>query len=177
MAVIGCGGVGLAAIQAGRIAGAGRVIAVDMVESKLETARQLGATDTVNAADCDPVARVHELSGGGVHHAFEAIGLKQTAEQAFRMLRNGGAATVIGMIPVGTMVELHGVDFLYEKKMQGSNMGSNQFRVDMPRFVEMYLNGQLLLDEMVSARIGLDDVNDGFAAMKAGEVARTVIMF
>jgi S-(hydroxymethyl)glutathione dehydrogenase/alcohol dehydrogenase len=177
MAVIGCGGVGLAAIQAGRIVGAGRVIAVDMVEAKLETARQLGATDTVNAADGDPVARVHELSGGGVHHAFEAIGLKQTAEQAFRMLRNGGTATVIGMIPVGTMVELHGVDFLFEKKMQGSNMGSNQFRVDMPRFVEMYLNGQLLLDEMVSARIGLDDINDGFAAMKAGEVARSVIMF
>jgi S-(hydroxymethyl)glutathione dehydrogenase/alcohol dehydrogenase len=177
MAVIGCGGVGLAAIQAGRIVGAGRVIAVDMVESKLETARQLGATDTVNAGDGDPVARVHELTGGGVHHAFEAIGLKQTAEQAFRMLRNGATATVIGMIPVGTMVELHGVDFLFEKKMQGSNMGSNQFRVDMPRFVEMYLNGQLLLDEMVSARIRLDDINDGFAAMKAGEVARSVIMF
>jgi S-(hydroxymethyl)glutathione dehydrogenase/alcohol dehydrogenase len=148
-----------------------------MVESKLETARQLGATDTVNAAEGDPVARVHELSGGGVHHAFEAIGLKQTAEQAFRMLRNGATATVIGMIPVGTMVELHGVDFLFEKRMQGSNMGSNQFRVDMPRFVEMYLNGQLLLDEMVSARIRLDDINDGFAAMKAGEVARSVIQF
>jgi S-(hydroxymethyl)glutathione dehydrogenase/alcohol dehydrogenase len=93
------------------------------------------------------------------------------------MLRNGGTATVIGMIPVGTKVELHGVEFLYEKKMQGSNMGSNQFRTDMPRFIDMYLKGQLLLDEMVSARIGLDDINAGFDAMKAGEVARSVIMF
>jgi S-(hydroxymethyl)glutathione dehydrogenase / alcohol dehydrogenase len=177
MAVLGCGGVGLSAIQGGRIAGAGRVIAVDMVPSKLEIARQLGATDTVNAADGDPVDQVKELTGGGVHHSFEAIGLKQTAEQAFRMLRNGGSATVIGMIPVGTMVEVHGVELLYEKRLQGSNMGSNQFRTDMPRFVDMYLNGQLLLDEMVSATIPLDEVNDGFEVMKTGTVARTVVSF
>jgi S-(hydroxymethyl)glutathione dehydrogenase/alcohol dehydrogenase len=177
MAVLGCGGVGLAAIQGGRIAGAGQVIAVDTVSTKLEIARQLGATDTVDASAGDPVAQVRELTGGGVHHSFEAIGLKQTAEQAYQMLRNGGTATVIGMIPVGTMVEIHGVDLLYEKKLQGSNMGSNQFRTDMPRFVEMYLNGQLLLDEMVSARIRLEDVNDGFGAMRSGSVARSVITF
>jgi len=177
MAVLGCGGVGLSAIQGGRIAGAGRVIAVDTLPSKLEIARQLGATDTVDASSSDPVAQVRELTGGGVHHSFEAIGLKQTAEQAFQMLRNGGTATVIGMIPVGTTVEVHGVELLYEKKLQGSNMGSNQFRTDMPRFVEMYLNGQLLLDEMVSARIRLEEVNDGFAAMRSGSVARSVITF
>jgi S-(hydroxymethyl)glutathione dehydrogenase/alcohol dehydrogenase len=177
VAVIGCGGIGLAAVQGARIAGAGRVIAVDLVASKLEMARQMGATDTVDAGAGDPITQVKELTGGGVHHAFEAVGAKVTAEQAFGMLRNGGTATIIGMIPVGTKVELHGVEFLYEKKLQGSNMGSNQFRTDMPRFVDMYLKGQLLLDEMVSARIGLDDVNAGFEAMKAGEVARSVIMF
>jgi S-(hydroxymethyl)glutathione dehydrogenase/alcohol dehydrogenase len=177
VAVFGAGGIGLAAIQGARIAGAGRIVAIDMLDSKLEVARQMGATDTVNPNDGDAVELVKDLTGGGVHHAFEAVGLKLTAEQAFQSLRNGGTATIIGMIPVGTKVELHGVEFLYEKKMQGSNMGSNQFRTDMPRFVEMYLNGQLLLDEMVSARISLNDINDGFAAMKAGEVTRSVIMF
>jgi len=177
VAVVGCGGIGLAAVQGARIAGAGRIIAVDMVESKLEIARQMGATDTVNAADVDAVLAVHELTGGGVHKSFEAVGLKQTAEQCFGMLRNGGTATVIGMIPVGTMVEVHGVDFLFEKKLQGSNMGSNQFRTDMPRLVDMYLDGRLMLDEMVSARISLDDINEGFEAMKSGSVARSVIEF
>lgn len=177
VAVVGCGGIGLAAVQGARIAGAGRIIAVDMVESKLEIARQMGATDTVNAADVDAVMAVHELTGGGVHKSFEAVGLKQTAEQCFGMLRNGGTATVIGMIPVGTMVEVHGVDFLFEKKLQGSNMGSNQFRTDMPRLVDMYLDGRLMLDEMVSARISLDDINEGFEAMKSGSVARSVIEF
>ena len=93
------------------------------------------------------------------------------------MLKNGGTATVIGMIPIGTMVELHGVDFLFEKKIQGSNMGSNHFTVDMPRYVDMYLQGRLKLDELVSARIKLEDANQGFEAMKAGEVARSVIIF
>ncbi len=177
VAVIGAGGIGLAAIQGARIAGANRIVAVDLVDSKLEMARQLGATDTINAGDGDAVAQVLELTGGGVENSFEAIGLKQTAEQAFGMIRMGGTATVIGMIPVGTMVELHGVDFLFEKRMQGSNMGSNQFRVDMPRFVDMYLDGRLMLDEMLSGTLQLDQVNEGYAAMKKGEVARQVITF
>jgi len=177
VAVIGCGGVGLSAIQGARIAGAGRVIAVDMVDSKLEIARQLGATDTVNASNGDAVGEVIEMTGGGVHHAFEAIGLKVTAEQAFGMLRNGGAATVIGMIPLGQKVEVDGFQFLMEKKLQGSNMGSNQFRTDMPRLIDMYLDGRLMLDEMVSAHIQLEDVNEGFEQMKTGAIARNVIMF
>jgi S-(hydroxymethyl)glutathione dehydrogenase/alcohol dehydrogenase len=176
VAVIGCGGVGLSAVQGAAIAGAGRVIAVDLNPRKLELARRLGATDTVDASQ-DPVAQVKALTDGGVEYAFEAIGLKQTAEQAFQMLRNGGTATVIGMIPLGTNVELHGVDFLFEKKMQGSSMGSNRFRVDMPRYVEFYLNGKLDLDTMVSQRIALGDVNDAFAALEKGDVARSVIVF
>ena len=139
VAVIGCGGVGLSAINGAAIAGAARIIAVDMVESKLELARKFGATDVVNAKEKDAVGEVREMTGGGVHYSFEAIGLKQTAEQAFKMLGFGGTATIIGMIPVGVQVELHGPEFLMERKMQGSNMGSNRFRVDMPRFVEFYL--------------------------------------
>ena len=177
MAVIGCGGVGLSAINGAAIAGAARIIAVDMVPSKLELARKFGATDVVNAKQTDPVEAVRELTGGGVHYSFEAIGLKVTAEQSFKMLRRGGTATVIGMIPVGTHIELHGAEFLMERKMQGSNMGSNRFRVDMPRFVDFYLQGRLHLDDLISRRIKLEDVNDGLAALETGEVARSVIMF
>lgn len=177
VAVIGCGGIGLSCINGAAIAGASRIIAVDMVASKLELARKFGATDVVDASDGDAVAKVIEMTGGGVHYAFEAIGLKVTAEQAFQMLRMGGTATVIGMIPPGDMVSLHGVDFLFEKKIQGSMMGSNRFRVDMPRFVDFYLQGRLHLDDLVSNRIKLSDINDGMAALETGEVARSVIMF
>ena len=131
----------------------------------------------VSAGDGDPIAQVQELTSGGVHHSFEAIGLKVTAEQAFGMLRNGGTATVIGMIPPGDMVSLHGPDFLFEKKIQGSFMGSNRFRVDMPRFVDFYLQGKLHLDDLVSNRIKLEDVNDALHALEGGEVARSVIIF
>ncbi|MCP5181506.1 MAG: Zn-dependent alcohol dehydrogenase [Pseudomonadales bacterium] len=177
VAVIGCGGIGLSAINGAAIAGASRIIAVDMVPSKLDLARKFGATDVVNAKDKDAVGEVKEMTGGGVHYAFEAIGLKATAEQAFNMLRNGGTATVIGMIPPGQMVSLHGMEFLFEKKIQGSMMGSNRFRVDMPRFVDYYLQGRLHLDDMVSRRIKLEDINDAFAALGTGEVARSVIVF
>ncbi len=177
VAVIGCGGIGLSAIQGARIAGANKIIAVDMVGSKLELAQSLGATHVVDASSDDPVAAVKDLTGGGVHYSFEAVGLKPTAEQAFKMLRRRGQATVIGLIPVGTSIEVHGVELLDEKVLTGSNMGSNQFRTDMPRFVEMYLDGRLKLDEMISKTISLEQINDGFADMKAGNVARSVVAF
>jgi S-(hydroxymethyl)glutathione dehydrogenase/alcohol dehydrogenase len=177
VAVIGCGGVGLSAIQGAAIAGAGQIIAVDRITSKLDLALKLGATHAVNASDGDPVAQVIEMTGGGVEFSFEAIGLKATSEQAFQMLRRGGTATVIGMVPYGQTVEVHGFDLLFEKKLQGSNMGSNRFRVDMPRFVDFYLDGRLKLDEMLSSRITLDQVNDAMAALSTGEVARQVIVF
>ena len=177
VAVIGCGGIGLNAIQGARIAGAGQIIAVDMLDNKLELAKEFGATHTVNASGTDPVMEVMGISGGGVHYSFEAIGLKVAAEQAFNMLRAGGTATVIGMIPIGQNVELPGVSVLAERRIQGSNMGSNRFRVDMPRYVDLYLEGRLKLDELVSARISLDEVNEGFENMKAGSIARSVITF
>ncbi|MFQ3347450.1 MAG: S-(hydroxymethyl)glutathione dehydrogenase/alcohol dehydrogenase [Candidatus Azotimanducaceae bacterium] len=177
VAVIGCGGIGLSAINGAALAGAARIIAVDMVPSKLELARKFGATDVVNASDGEAVGSVIEMTGGGVHYSFEAIGLKATAEQAFQMLRAGGTATVIGMIPPGQMVSLHGVDFLSEKKIQGSFMGSNRFRVDMPRFIDFYMQGKLHLDDLISNRIALTDINEGMEALKSGEIARSVIMF
>jgi len=177
VAVIGCGGVGLSAINGAAIAGAAQIIAIDMVQSKLDLARKFGATHVIDASEVDVKEAVRELTNGGVHYSFEAIGLKQTAEQAFKILSRGGTATIIGMIPVGTTIEIHGPEFLMERRLQGSNMGSNRFRVDMPRFVDFYLQGRLHLDDMISSRIRLQDVNDALAALETGEVARSVIMF
>jgi S-(hydroxymethyl)glutathione dehydrogenase / alcohol dehydrogenase len=177
VAVIGCGGIGLNAIQAAAIVGAGRIIAVDRVASKLDLARVFGATDTVDASAGDPVLAVHELTGGGVDFSFEAIGLAATAEQAFNMLGKGGTATVIGMVPLGQKVEVDGFQLLLEKKLQGSNMGSNRFRLDMPQYIEWYLAGKLKLDELVSAVMPVEKINEGFAALRVGEVARQLVTF
>lgn len=175
VAVLGCGGIGLNAIQAAVIAGAARVIAVDTLADKLRLATQFGATDTVDASQTDAVAAVVELTGGGVDHAFEAIGLKQTAEQAFAMLTRGGTATVIGMVPLGQKVEIDGFQLLMEKRIQGSNMGSNRFRLDMPQYVEWYLAGKLKLDELVSDTLPFSEINAGFDALATGAVARQIV--
>jgi S-(hydroxymethyl)glutathione dehydrogenase/alcohol dehydrogenase len=177
VAVIGCGGVGLSAINGAAIAGAGRIIAIDTVAAKGNLAMEFGATDFIDASQTDAVKEVLEMTKGGVHHAFEAIGLSKTAEQAFNMLRRGGTANIIGMIPVGQSIILMGAAFLGEKKLQGSMMGSNRFPIDMPRLVDFYMNGKLKLDQMISQRIKLEQVNEGFADMKRGELARSVIMF
>ena len=177
VAVIGCGGVGLAAINGAAIAGASRIIAIDMSPSKDNLARHFGATDFICAADTDPVAAVQEMTKGGVDHAFEAVGLKKTSEQAFMMTGRGGVANIIGMIPIGQTIELPGFMFLGERRLQGSLMGSNRFPVDMPRLVDFYLAGKLKLDDLISHRIKLAQVNDAFEEMKTGKVARSVIMF
>src|SRR5262245_36063787 len=175
VAVFGAGGVGLAAIQGARIAGARMIIAVDTVESKLTKAKELGATHGISASSGDPVRTIREMTGGG--DSFECIGLKIAAEQCFACIRPGGTATIVGMIPVGQKVELDGPMFLREKRIQGCSMGSNRFKVDMPRYIDLYRQGRLRLDEMITRRGRLADVNEAFRAMKAGEVARTVLMF
>lgn len=177
VAVIGCGGVGLSAINAAVLAGAARVIAIDRVPQKEALARQFGATDFICADQESPVKQVQAMTGGGVHHAFEAIGLAVAAEQAFDMLRRGGTATVVGMIAPGQRVQLKGASFLQEKRIQGSLMGSNQFPVDLPRLADLYMQGRLKLDELISRRIRLDQVNEAFAEMKTGQIARSVIVF
>ena len=177
VAVYGAGGVGLSAIQGARIAGASQIIAVDPVGGKLERAEQMGATHTVDASKEDPVEAIKELTGGGVEYSFEAVGNKQAAEQCYECLQKGGTATIIGMIPFGQKVTINGTSFLTEKKMQGSTMGSNRFRIDMLDYIDYYRQGKLMLDEMITRRGRLEDVNEAFRAMKAGEVARTVLMF
>jgi S-(hydroxymethyl)glutathione dehydrogenase/alcohol dehydrogenase len=177
--VLGCGGIGLAAVQGAHIAGASPLIAVDIADDKLERAKRLGATHTVNAKEQDAVEAVRALTGGlGVNYSFEAIGSKQTAEQAFAMLAPGGVATVIGMIPFGVNVEVPAVElYMQEKKLQGSNMGSNRFRSDMPWFCDLYLEGRLKLDELLTAHRPLDEINEGYDDMRNGKGLRTVISF
>jgi S-(hydroxymethyl)glutathione dehydrogenase/alcohol dehydrogenase len=177
VAVFGCGGIGLAAVQGARIAGALQIIAVDMFESKLAMAKRLGATDTVDASAGDPVAAIMSLSGRGVDYSFECIGLKKVAEQAIACLKPGGTATVIGMIPLTEKVEMDAPSLLSERKLQGCFMGSSRFRLDAPKYLQYYRQGRLNLDDMVTRKAGLGDVDDAFRAMKAGEVVRTVIMF
>jgi S-(hydroxymethyl)glutathione dehydrogenase/alcohol dehydrogenase len=177
VAVIGAGGIGLNCIQGARIAGAGSIIAVDVNPSKLALALELGATHAVDASAVDPVEAVHELTAGGVHHAFEAVGAKLAAEQAFAMLRRGGTATIVGMLPQGVKIELTGTDFIDEKRIQGSNMGSNRFRTDMPRYLGFYADGRLDLDRLISRRVTLDDLGEAFAALERGETTRSVVIF
>jgi S-(hydroxymethyl)glutathione dehydrogenase / alcohol dehydrogenase len=177
VAVIGCGGIGLSAVNGAALAGAAQIIAIDTNQSKLELAKLMGATDAINASNVDPVAAVKELTGGGVPYSFEAIGLKTTAEQSFAMLRPGGVATIIGMIPFGTKIELHGADFLRDKKIQGTSMGGNRFRVDMPRLLELWRQGRLKLDHLISGQVKLEEINEGFAMLKSGAPVRNLINF
>ena len=176
--IIGCGGVGLSALQGARIVGAGQIIAVDAQPWKFDLARDLGATDCVNAKDGDPVAAVHELTGGGADFVFECIGLGATVQQAIAMTGRGGTSVLVGVVPIGEMVPIPAADLtLQEKNVTGSYMGSNRFRFDMPKYVDFYLDGRLRLDEMISSRIKLEEVNDAFDRMRKGEAARQVIVF
>ena len=177
IAVFGTGGVGLNVIQGASLVNAYPIVAVDLYDKKLEQAKEFGATDVIDASVDDPVKAIRDLTGGGVEYSFEAVGLKITAEQSFRSLKRGGTATIIGMVPVGTNIELHGPEFLQEKKIQGSTMGSNRFRVDMPRLVEMYMRGDLKLDQMISGRLKLEQINEAMDDLREGTVARNVIAF
>lgn len=178
VAVLGCGGVGLAAIQGARIAGADPIIAIDAVPEKLVLAQRLGATDVVDVSAVDAVRAVVTRAGGvGVDHAIEAVGSVGTVEQAFAMLRPGGTATVVGLMATGSVISVPSDVLFFERKLQASVMGSNDFAVDTPRYVQMYLDGELLLDEMVSGRISLVDINHGFDEMRSGVATRNVILF
>ncbi len=175
VAVIGAGGVGLNIIQAARLAGAERIIAVDMAEHKLATAREFGATDLVNAKEDDPVAKVRELTGGGVDYSFEAIGLKVTSEQAYEMAGRGGTAVIVGMVPPTEQISIASNIWVQEKTLKGSFYGSARFHLDMPRILNLYLQGKLNLDGLVSRRYPLAEINEAFDALRNGEVARSVL--
>jgi S-(hydroxymethyl)glutathione dehydrogenase/alcohol dehydrogenase len=177
VAVIGCGGIGLAAINAARIAGADRIIAIDPIESKRLLAMKVGATDCFDSADPAVREKISELTKGGVHHAIEAVGRIASGELALALLRRGGTATIVGMMPLTEKLGVHAMDLLAEKRLQGSLMGSNRFPIDIPRLVDFYLAGRLDLDSLVAERIELAQINDAMARLRIGESARSVIVF
>jgi S-(hydroxymethyl)glutathione dehydrogenase / alcohol dehydrogenase len=178
VAIIGCGGVGQAVLQGARIAGASRIIAVDMVEMKRKTAEQFGATDLVDPADGDPVAQVKALTGGrGVDYSFEVIGLPETIQQSYGMARRGGEVIVVGMARWDASVDLPAFNLFYdEKTIKGTVYGTSQVKRDFQRYIDLIETGRLDLGSMVSRRIKLDEVNEAFRAMEAGEVIRSVIV-
>lgn len=175
--VIGCGGVGLAAINAAKIAGAGMVIAADPIPEKRELAKVLGATHTVDALAEDAAKQIIKMTGGGVHYAIEAVGRQASADLAVASLRRGGTAIILGMMPLDCKVGLGAMDLLGGKKLQGAIMGENHFPVDLPRLVDFYMRGLLDLDTLIAERISLDDINQGFDKMRDGHSARSVIVF
>lgn len=177
VAVVGCGGVGLATINAAKIAGAGRIIAADPVPEKRELAMKLGATDTVDAMAEDAAGQIVEITKGGVDHAIEAVGRPASGDLAVGSLKRGGTATILGMMPLDHKVGLGAMDLLSGKKLQGVLMGATRFTVDIPRLVDFYLRGLLDLDSIVAETIALEDINDGFEKMKKGDAARSVITF
>ena len=177
VAVIGCGGVGLATINAAKIAGAGRIIAADPIPEKRALAMKLGATDTVDAMADDAAAQILELSKGGVDHAIEAVGRPASGELAVKSLKRGGTATSLGMMPLQHSVGLSAMELLSGKRLQGAIMGGNRFPVDIPRLVDFYMRGLLDLDSIISETIPLEQINEGFDKMKRGDAARSVIVF
>ena len=177
VAVIGCGGVGLATINAAKIAGAGRIIAADPIPEKRALAMKLGATDVVDAMADDAAKQIQELTKGGVDHAIEAVGRPASGELAVKSLKRGGTATILGMMPLQHSVGLSAMDLLSGKKLQGAIMGGNRFPVDIPRLVDFYMRGLLDLDSIISETIPLERINEGFDQMKRGDAARSVIVF
>ncbi|MGD9764386.1 MAG: Zn-dependent alcohol dehydrogenase [Candidatus Binatia bacterium] len=179
VAVFGCGGVGLNVIQGAALAGAARIIAVDLFDAKLEMARAFGATDVVNGKNADAADAVRELTGGlGVDYAFEVIGQPAAVVQAFQSLQRGGKVIAVGVPGMGQEYAVHGFSVvLEEKSIIGSLYGSANLRRDLAMLIELYMNKKLKIDELISRRIGIDDVNGAFDAMQNGEVARSVITF
>jgi S-(hydroxymethyl)glutathione dehydrogenase / alcohol dehydrogenase len=178
VAVWGCGGVGLNTIQAARLVGAGKIIAVDVMKQKFAWAEEFGATQVVDASAVDPVAEVQRLSGtGGVDFAFEVVGTQKTIEQALLATHRGGTCVVVGVSPAGTRLSIDPTLLLQQRVLTGSSFGGGHQRTDVPMLLDLYMSGKYKLQELVSRRVGLDDLNRAFDAMLAGEVKRSVVVY
>jgi Zn-dependent alcohol dehydrogenase len=179
VAVIGGGGVGLNCIQGAVLSGASRIVGIDLRADKLEACRRFGATDTINAAECDPVENVKQITGGvGLDYAFVAVGSAKAANQASGMIRPGGTVVIVGM-PANddVTVTLNAHDLSMDRTIRGSLMGSTRLATDVPRLIDLYRNGRLKLDELISGRFGLEDINAALDGTERGEALRNVILF
>jgi S-(hydroxymethyl)glutathione dehydrogenase/alcohol dehydrogenase len=177
VAVFGCGGVGLSAIQGARIAGAEKIIAIDTLESKLAMAKSFGATDVLLGKE-DPTKALKKMTGGGPDYAFECVGSGALAEAAYRSIRRGGVAVVVGVAKPSDTTSLRSMTMVFEEKtLTGSYFGSCVPRVDFPRMLALYLKGQLKLDELITKRYGIAEAQQAFADLESGRNARGVIVF
>jgi Zn-dependent alcohol dehydrogenase len=178
VAVWGCGGVGLNTIQMARLMGAGKIIAVDVMKQKLAWAEEFGATHVVDASKEDPVARVHAISGmGGVDYAFELVGTQKTMEQAFLATHRGGTCVVVGVAPAGTRLSIDPGLLLQQRVLTGSSFGAGHQRTDVPMLIDLYMDGKYKLDELISRRVGLDELNHAYDLLLAGEVKRSIVVY
>ncbi|MBI1736721.1 MAG: Zn-dependent alcohol dehydrogenase [Candidatus Rokubacteria bacterium] len=177
--VVGTGGVGLNVVQGAAMAGAEKIIAVDLLDRKLEFARQFGATHTVNASGGDAVAAVRELTGGrGVDYAFEVIGLPKTMRQAYDCLAKRGLAVIVGVSPFTAEVSVPVMTLVFEERMlTGSIYGSARPRHDIPKLIDLYRAGKLKLDELLTRSYPFKEINEAYEALERGEVARSVVVF
>jgi Zn-dependent alcohol dehydrogenase len=177
--VFGCGGVGLNVVQGARIAGAGRIVAVDTLAAKLDMARQFGATDTLQiVADQDPVRPLKKLTGGGADYAFECVGSGDLAAVCFRVLGRGGVAVVVGVPKAGDSTTVRTMSLPFEEKtLTGCYFGSCVPRVDFPRMLSLYSAGRLMLDELITRRYDIDEAPQAFADLASGKNARGIIEF
>lgn len=179
VAIFGSGGIGLNAIQGAQLAGADPIIAVDVMQNKLEMAKKFGATHLVNASDEDPVERIREITGGqGAHHAIEAIGNTEVTTQCFNAVRRGGTAVMIGITSPTSTAAIPTLDLVtQEKRLVGSLYGSSVPRLMVPRLIELYMAGKLNLDDLLTRSYPLDQINEAYDALLRGEVARSVIAY
>jgi S-(hydroxymethyl)glutathione dehydrogenase/alcohol dehydrogenase len=179
VAVVGCGGVGLAAIQGARLSGAATIIAVDRVASKLTHARSSGATDIVDSTTTDPVTAVRELTGGrGADHVFEVVGRSDTIKIAYEMTRRAGTCTIVGAGSFTDMVEFAAMNLMVDAKtLRGCVYGATDPARDFPEMIRMQQAGRLDLESLVTQRIALTELNEAFAAMESGAVVRSVIVY
>ena len=178
VAVFGCGGVGLNVIQGARLAGAERIIAVDVLESKLAYARQFGATDILDGSSGDPAQRIVDMTDGGVDYAFDAFGAAKTLEQAYDSVHLGGMAVAVGMAPEDDKLQIPALSLpRTEKALLGTWYGSARPWLDLPKMVNFYMAGRLKIDEMVTHEYGLDEINEAYDALERGENARAIIKF
>ena len=179
VAVLGCGGVGLNVIQGSRLLNASKIIAVDVREGQLEFAMKFGATHTVNSSHQDAVARVKEITDGlGADYTFEVYGSAETVETAYAMARKGGTVVVVGIAPRGEKPAIDPVSLVRDEKvLKGSYYGSAKCHVDMPKMVDLYLSGRLNLDELITRRYQLDQINEAYEDLVQGGIGRGVIVF
>ena len=179
VAVFGCGGVGLSVVQGAAIAGAQRIVAIDTLAPKLEMARRFGATETILATKDEDVAKtLKKLTGGGPDYAFECVGSGELAATAYRAIRRGGLAVVVGVAKPSDSTSVRTMTLPFEEKtLTGSYFGSCVPRVDFPRMLSLYMGGQLKLDELITRRYSVDEAPGAFADLEAGKNARGVIVF